>query len=139
MTEITLKPDWDNAPEWARWWAVDQSGQCYWYQKKPYLSERETYWDYPDFDCEAELDIVDGWKESLQERPIKITEKKPWTPPLTAEEHRDFMTASIETKLDRIIELLEIGQVVYVDSTQRIENNLAKLMPVPPGINPPEM
>lgn len=126
MTEITLKPDWDKAPEWAEWWAVDENGQCYWYERKPHISERETYWDYPDHDCDAEFAIVDGWKESLQERPPKITVLKPWTPPLTAGEVKDFMTASIEKKLDRIIELLEIGQVVYVDSTQRIEDLLKK-------------
>jgi transcription elongation factor Elf1 len=25
------QPDWSKAPEWAKWWAVDKSGEAYWY------------------------------------------------------------------------------------------------------------
>ena len=124
MTEVTLKPNWDKAPEWAEWWAVDENGQCYWYKRKPYLSRIDKYWNYPDLDCKAELVIIDGWKESLQERPLKMTE--PRQNNITLGDVGEIMTASLESKLDRIIELLEIGQVVYVDTTQRIEDLLKK-------------
>lgn len=28
-------PDWSQAPEWARWYAVDADGQTNWFEKKP--------------------------------------------------------------------------------------------------------
>lgn len=124
---VIIKPNWDKAPEWAKWWAVDETGAHYWFENKPILSESRSMWIRENDDTGKLLVAYDGnWEESLQERPLKTTEPKPWTPPLTAEEHRDFVTANLETKLDRIIELLEIGQVVYVDSTQRIEDLLKK-------------
>lgn len=34
MTE-NLQPDWRHAPEWAKFWAIDSSGNAYWYKDKP--------------------------------------------------------------------------------------------------------
>ena len=32
---MTMKPDWKDAPEWARWLAQDRSGEWYWHQYEP--------------------------------------------------------------------------------------------------------
>lgn len=31
------QPDWDTAPEWAQWWAVDSDGRGYWYEARPWF------------------------------------------------------------------------------------------------------
>lgn len=30
-----MKPSWDDAPEWAQWLAMDDSGAWFWYEEKP--------------------------------------------------------------------------------------------------------
>ena len=30
-------PNWDEAPEWAQWWAMDFNGDSYWYEFQPIL------------------------------------------------------------------------------------------------------
>jgi hypothetical protein len=35
---MQLKPDWSKAPEWANWWAIDRTGDAYWFKQKPMLS-----------------------------------------------------------------------------------------------------
>jgi len=125
----TSKPNWDKAPEWAKWWAVDESGAHYWFENKPIRSISDTMWLRGEDDDGKLLVAYDGdWKNSLQERPLKITEPRPWTPPLTAGEVKDFMTASLEKKLDRIIELLEKEQEADIDDLLTLA-----------GIRPPEM
>lgn len=37
-----MKPSWDDAPEWAKWLAVDPDGDWFWYENKP---EWDTRWD----------------------------------------------------------------------------------------------
>jgi hypothetical protein len=32
---VAIKPDWDEAPDWAQWWAVDDDGAAYWYELRP--------------------------------------------------------------------------------------------------------
>lgn len=36
-----LAPDWQAAPEWARWYAIDASGDGYWYVKEPMIDAWE--------------------------------------------------------------------------------------------------
>lgn len=31
------EPNWDEAPEWAQWLAVDANGVAWWYKEKPFL------------------------------------------------------------------------------------------------------
>lgn len=61
-------PDWDTAPKWAMYRAVDQNGHLNYYDAKPFLSERE-WWPDGDF-CEKSV-VVDStnWRESLEQRP----------------------------------------------------------------------
>lgn len=37
-----MKPDWKDAPEWAKWLALDPSGCWYWYEAEP---EWDTRWE----------------------------------------------------------------------------------------------
>lgn len=30
-----MKPDWKDAPEWAKWVAMDDDGDWYWYEEEP--------------------------------------------------------------------------------------------------------
>lgn len=73
------QPDWSQAPEWAKWWAMDGfSNEANWYYSTPYLDEDsdgeyewnielrsngETYSKAPSFNYHG------NWKDSLRERP----------------------------------------------------------------------
>jgi hypothetical protein len=64
------RPDWNIAPEWAKYCAMDEDGEWYWFEKKPIPGKR--YW----CDDGAGLVVytqVDGlaWHESLERRPSK--------------------------------------------------------------------
>lgn len=59
--------DWSQAPKWAMWWAVDDSGQAYWFDSKPYIL--------------GEM----GWvTRSLQQAPDKVFPQLDWRQTLQA-------------------------------------------------------
>jgi len=60
-------PNWDNAPEWANWVAMDASGDWYWYEEKP-IPSTHGYWDTTG---RYEMVYGDSWIKSLQPRPPK--------------------------------------------------------------------
>lgn len=73
------QPDWSQAPEWAKWWAMDGFNEkANWYIDKPYLdddSEVESEWNI-DLRASAKtyihassFDYQGNWKESLRKRP----------------------------------------------------------------------
>ena len=39
-----LAPDWNNAPTWARWCAIDADGERIWHVDKPQLNEFQHVW-----------------------------------------------------------------------------------------------
>jgi len=104
---IELKPNWDNAPEWAKYWTVDNDGKCWWFECMPGISDNDNYWTEPSpyGKTKADKTSCETWRESLEERPLKVITIKPT--PTTCGDVRDFMTKGIETKLDSIAELLE--------------------------------
>lgn len=64
--------DWNFAPEWANWWAMDFRGRAFWYESKPFISETfDNEWL-----CRSNSMSIDAssfnyqgdWKLSLQER-----------------------------------------------------------------------
>lgn len=77
------QPDWDRAPEWAKWWAVDANGWAAWFRAKPYCDKSEgACWcpqpvmvegihiiDSPEHDRQIELPIGVDWRTTLQRRP----------------------------------------------------------------------
>ena len=67
-----FQANWNQAPEWANWWAMDSNGICYWYMTEPRLTEIfPNEWvggGYP-IDTQAPSFNYQGdWKDSLQER-----------------------------------------------------------------------
>lgn len=62
-SEMT-KPDWKDAPEWARWTAMDPDGHWYWFEQQPSYVDEE--W------CEggrfAKVDFSKG-NGTLEKRP----------------------------------------------------------------------
>lgn len=65
------KPAWKDAPEWAKYLAMDADGTWWWYESAPktniaYLK----WWSYSAGKCEqAENQNELLWKTSLEERP----------------------------------------------------------------------
>lgn len=65
-----MKPNWDDAPEWATWMAQDKDGYWLWYEFKPYKGNEEWFKNknnsgrvsiaYPSFE---------GWDNTLEMRP----------------------------------------------------------------------
>lgn len=66
------QPDWNTAPEWARFWAMDEDGGAWWYSDEPVIDEELGGWDMQSdvHDAtEAESDHEPEWRESLRGRP----------------------------------------------------------------------
>lgn len=36
-------PDWSQAPEWANYYAIDDDGQCFWYENEPVRRGNDFY------------------------------------------------------------------------------------------------
>lgn len=66
---MNSKPSWDdpNCPDWANWLAMDSSGKCYWYDKKPAKDERGWH-EYGWYAFAGYYKIRD-WEPSLEKRP----------------------------------------------------------------------
>ena len=65
-----MKPDWNDAPEWATYLAMDDSGIWMWYEREPEISEVMGYF-YAERGgkYQAANEVFSGWKESLERRP----------------------------------------------------------------------
>ena len=60
-----MKPDWENAPDWAQWVAMDADGTWWWFDEKPQEIGRE--WMAPVGGNVAKV-IASSWRESLYGR-----------------------------------------------------------------------
>jgi len=59
-------PDWDDAPDWARYLAQDANGTWWWYAEKPYPLKKQ--WSASGrLDFAKEGDINHNWQFSLQQ------------------------------------------------------------------------
>jgi len=38
------KPNWEDAPEWANWLAMDHNGSWYWHDEQPWLDTANEDW-----------------------------------------------------------------------------------------------
>lgn len=63
------KSDWSKAPEWAKYHAVDEDGDVYWYEIKPNPVGHGWHWNGGHFDQDTETSL--RWRDTLQERPEK--------------------------------------------------------------------
>ena len=62
------KPDWNNAPKWANWLAMDEDGDWYWYEDKPQHLSIGVWYSSPGKVEFAESSITQDWKETMERR-----------------------------------------------------------------------
>jgi len=62
------KPDWKDAPEWAKYLAMDESGRWVWYEQQPYIGSQSGVWM-----CNGKYgfddEIIPSWEKTLEARP----------------------------------------------------------------------
>lgn len=67
-----MKPSWKDAPEWAKWVAMDSDGVWMWFEFKPYKEAKAEYLSVKGGRCEAmefqNLPVV------IEKRPAAIGE-----------------------------------------------------------------
>jgi hypothetical protein len=62
------KPDWKDAPEWARFLAMDADGDWFWFEEKP--TRKGAAW-CPVYGRYGQWESCQGdWTASLEERPL---------------------------------------------------------------------
>jgi hypothetical protein len=66
-----MKPDWSDSPKWAQYLAQDEDGSWNWYSKKPTL-KTDQWW--PNGHVYQSCVVVDNWRDTLEERPIRKEE-----------------------------------------------------------------
>jgi ribosomal protein L7/L12 len=70
-----LKIDWNKAPSWAQWLAVDAIGSAYWYCERPELrGDGIKQWDFPflsrhNFEYAFNVEGLEDFTQALYERP----------------------------------------------------------------------
>jgi hypothetical protein len=71
-----MKPNWQDAPEWAQWLAMDNHGGAEWYYYETKPEPKSTYWlQSGSGKCKIALlsdDCALHWKETLEPRPQRI-------------------------------------------------------------------
>lgn len=67
---MKVKPDWNSAPEWANWWAVDADGLAHWYANEPHTDD-DGFWDFEgrvELHRNQALGSRDAWRSTLRHR-----------------------------------------------------------------------
>jgi len=69
-----MKPDWEDAPEWAQWWAQDEDGSCAWFELKPEPNLRMEIWRPKSGKHEGDgwmepRGFFNEWLDTLEKRP----------------------------------------------------------------------
>lgn len=62
-----MKPDWNDAPEWAEWLAMDADGQYWWFEKEPKFEDEE--WNTNQYEYRGEMERVRTLEPHLEQRP----------------------------------------------------------------------
>lgn len=68
-------PDWQNAPYWAQWFAIDMSGDSHWFEEQPFFRGNDVSWRndggsmYEPYVSGFVNFLYPDWKNSLQKRP----------------------------------------------------------------------
>lgn len=61
------KPDWSEAPEWAKYLAQDKDGEWYWFECQP--SMESECWYLASCVGQSQSAHQDPWTKTLEERP----------------------------------------------------------------------
>jgi len=66
-----IKPEWDEAPEWAKWLAQDYLGGWWWFESKPKWCNSARWWESTYHSKSEAVHLM--WNpnahETLEERP----------------------------------------------------------------------
>lgn len=62
------KPSWEKAPEWAKWLAMDESSEWFWFEFKPVKGHDAWFVKDKGRYCNA-YHVNEGWGETLERRP----------------------------------------------------------------------
>ena len=71
----TLTPDWESAPAWARWFAVDATGVTHWFEAKPHCYQEGVWLVSGDYKTASAGRLIIGlfpgidWRECVWARP----------------------------------------------------------------------
>jgi hypothetical protein len=61
------KPEWSQAPEWARYLAQDKDGEWYWFEYEP--EPKAGYWNLDRCVGQSEKANKEEWTLTLEQRP----------------------------------------------------------------------
>lgn len=65
-----MKPNWENAPDWARYLAMDKDGRWHWYEHKP-VARFTIWWEHRAGRKQAVPMFYQDWRDTLEEKPNK--------------------------------------------------------------------
>ena len=115
-------PSWDDAPEWAKWRAVDENGECIWFHKEPYHDHEEWLRQASRHEYVTAGKGYDptNWKDSLEERPISLADR--------LDKHHGVGEYAVEMTEARVRDLIEeYGTVTYHKHARGIEKEFKHL------------
>ncbi len=61
-----MKPNWKDAPSWAKWLAQDENGEWYWFDTKPDMYD--CFWENTSLSCDAGKSFS-NWQDTLEHKP----------------------------------------------------------------------
>ena len=64
-----MKPSWDEAPEWANWLAMDDTGGWWWYETEPIPVGVSGFFTASGGKCTEAVNDFSGWLDTLERRP----------------------------------------------------------------------
>jgi len=67
-----MKPDWKDAPEWAKWLAMDENGDWFWFEFSPTIDNEISCWEVRRGTYQyawSEYAECPEWQESLKAKP----------------------------------------------------------------------
>jgi len=68
-----MKPEWKDAPPWAKWLAMDNNGDWWWYENEPVKNPTDNEW-WNAIPGEGEVEMASAplhnlnWEESKEKR-----------------------------------------------------------------------
>jgi hypothetical protein len=64
-----MKPEWKDAPEWAKYLAMDEDGRWWWYELEPFGGQHGWFDGKFAMQTKAKVKTTNHWHETLEERP----------------------------------------------------------------------
>jgi hypothetical protein len=65
-----LEPNWEDAPEWANYFAKDRDERWFWFEHEPLINHAISCWTRKtDGRIQLAIDNENSWKQSLRKRP----------------------------------------------------------------------